>query len=251
MKKFLLFAGLLSFGAYGAAQAQSYNPYYPSNVSGNYSSYNQQSAQRKSAEVKHFSIGLDYVGSSFGMTDKSVTLHSPLTGGADYTGKVDDLDNKHSSLSGNIGWRPWRYLGFEAFYQKSLENSDVVYRESYAGYPKFAQVEYDLKSQAYGIDAIGYIPLSSWFELLATAGVANYDITGELKFKGYDLSTANPYSSNTTKLDENKVAFRYGGGAQIWLSQRLAFRAMYRYTTIGGTFYDDISEFSLGVRYNF
>lgn len=255
MKKIFLIAGLLSSAALSNAQAQSYNPYYPSNVPNNYTApaynTNPQRQAQKTPDFKKFSIGADFVSGSLGIVEKDITLTSPLPGGPNFTTSTSNFDDNISSINGNIGWRPFRYFGLEAFYQKSLENNDVQHRESYAGYEKFAQAEYSVKYEAYGLDLVGYWPVASWFEILGTVGVANYDISAELNFNGYKGDTNNKYSSIPYKMDESKTAFRYGAGAQIWLSQRLAFRAMYRYTSIGGEYFDDISEVSLGVRYNF
>ncbi len=249
MKKSLLFAGFLSAVACCNASAQSYNPYYPSNVSNNYGAYSSQ--QKKTNGHKQFSIGMDYVIGSMGLTNKNITIESPLPGGTAWTTNTDNFDDSLDVINGNIGWRPFRYLGFEAFYQKSLDNNEVKHRESYVDDVRFAQAEYKVDYEAYGLDAIGYVPVSSWLEILGTVGVANYDCSAELNFNAYKENDRNKYSSVPFKQDESKVAFRYGLGAQVWLSQRLTFRAMYRYTEIGGSFFDDISEVALGVRYNF
>ena len=252
MKKiFLTSVALASLAAYSAS-AQSYNPNYPSNVPNNYYSYGAQPQRRSSSSAfKRFSIGFDYVLGSTSMDNQSFTLDNPLVGGESYTGNTDKFEDGIDSLNFNLGFRPWRYLGFEAFYQQSLSDNQVKYQESYSGDSRFAQAEYEVKYKAYGLDAIGYIPLASSFELLATVGVAQYDFDAKVDFNAYKNTSMNKYRANSLKMDDSKLAFRYGGGAQIWLSQRLAFRAMYRYTSIGGDYFDDVSEISLGLRYNF
>ncbi len=247
MKKILLTTALLSSVTWNTAVAQSYNSAYPST----YSAYGSQSPKVKTNDLKHFSIGFDYVIGTAGIADQDITMSSPLPGGADFTTKASNFDDGVDSLNGNIGFRPFRYLGFEAFYQKSLENNDVQHSESYAGYDKFAQAEYSMKYDAYGIDALVYVPVATWFEFLGSVGFAQYEFDAELKLNGYRNDTRDLYRSVPYKINESKTALRYGAGAQIWLSKRLAFRAMYRYADIGGTFLEDIQEISLGVRYNF
>jgi len=250
MKKILLTAALLSSISYGEAWAQSYNPNYPSNTSYNYTGYNTPQKKQLENELKKFSIGFDYVFGDLGLVDGNISVENPLPGGASFETKTSSFDTDISSLNGNIGFRPFRYFGIEAFYQKSLENNEVKHRESYAGYTKFAQAEYSMKYEAYGIDALVYIPVTTWLEFLGTVGYAKYEMDAELKFIGYTangkIDRFNPY-----KINESKSAIRYGAGAQIWLSKRLAFRAMYRYADIGGEFFEDLQEVSLGVRYNF
>ena len=252
MKKIFLTSVAFAALAAAPAVAQSYDTYYPSNVPNNYYGYGSQSRKApQSAAFKKFSLGFDYVLGSTSMVDKSFTLDNPLVGGETYTGNADKLEDSLDSLNFNIGYRPFRYLGFEAFYQQSLSDNQIKYQEHYSMDNRFAQAEYEVKYKAYGLDVIGYVPVASWLELLGSIGVAQYDFEGKVNFNAYKNTTKNKYRANSLKMDDDKLAFRYGGGAQIWLSQRLAFRAMYRFTSIGGDYFDDISEVSLGLRYNF
>ncbi len=240
MKKILLASAALAVLSAVPVSAQVYNPYY--------------TPARKTAPAaafKKFSIGLDYVIGSSSMADKEFSLENPLPGGEAYTGNADKLEDSLDSLNINFGYRPFKYLGFEAFYQQSLSDNQVKYQEHYAADPRFAQAEYEVKYKAYGLDAIGYIPVAAKLDLFATLGVAQYDFEGKVNFNAYKDATTNKYRANSLKMDDSKLAFRYGGGAQVWLSRRLAFRAMYRFTDIGGDYFEDISEISLGLRYNF
>ena len=154
MKKLLFMAGLLSASAITAdAVAQSYNPYYPSNVPNNYSAPKRSASSRKD-DFKKFSIGLDYVITDVTMADHSFSIDSPLLGGTPYSGTLDNFEDSLDTLSGSIGWRPLRYLGFEVFYQQSLSDNQIKYQESYAQDTRFAQAEYEFEYKAYGADAI-------------------------------------------------------------------------------------------------
>lgn len=251
MKKIFLTSVACVALAAASASAQSYDPNYPSNVPGNYYGYGMQPRKAASPAFKKFSIGFDYVLGSTSMADKDFTLDNPLVGGESYAGNTDKFEDSLDSLNFNLGYRPWKYLGFEFFYQQSLSDNQIKYQESYSGDRRFAQAEYDVKYKAYGLDLIGYIPVATRLDLLAAVGVANYDFEAKVNFNAYKDTSVNKYRANSLKMDDSKVAFRYGGGAQIWLSQRLAFRLMYRFTDIGGDYFDDVSEFSLGLRYNF
>lgn len=255
MKKIFLSTVFFGLAAAFPASAQSYDPNYPSNVPNNYRSYNynaqRQAANPAAAGFKKFSMGFDYVIGSASLVEQNFTLDNPLPGGQPYTGNTDKFEDSIDSINVNVGWRPFRYLGFEAFYQQSLSDNQIKYQESYSLDTRFALAEYNMKYTAYGLDAVVYIPVFSKLDILGTVGVANYDFSADVDFSSYNVDSRNKVRGNSIKFDESKTAFRYGAGAQVWLSQRLAFRAMYRYTSIGGDFIDDISEVALGLRYNF
>lgn len=250
MNKLLLLSGLAAgLVLSSAAQAQSYNPNYPSQVGASY--YNSRRPAASSNGLKKFSIGMDYVIGSTSVADKNFIMKSPLTGGNDYTGSTEDFEDKIDVLSGNAGVRPFKYFGVEGFYQQSLSDNQIKYQEHYSGSDKFAQAEYNIEYKAYGLDAIFYLPVASRFELMVTGGIANYDISAEAKLNGYSENSLNMVSGSKVKFDENKTVFRYGAGAQFWMTRRLNFRLMYRHIPLDGDFMEDIDELSFGVRYNF
>ena len=119
MNKLLLLSGLAAgLVLSSAAQAQSYNPNYPSQVGASY--YNSRRPAASSNGLKKFSIGMDYVIGSTSVTDKNFIMKSPLTGGNDYTGSTEDFEDKIDVLSGNVGVRPFKYFGVEGFYHPGL-----------------------------------------------------------------------------------------------------------------------------------
>lgn len=267
MKKILLIAGLLSTvslhnayaadyyakysGGNGEDQYYDYNPEASAESYNNYNTYSPAAPAKKNNAFKNFSIGMDYVVGSNSMASIQTPMNSPLLGGDVYNASTDDFEDSLKSLNGNIGWRPYRYFGIEAFYQQSLSDNSVQYREHYVTHDVFAQADYTMDYKAYGLDALVYIPATPWLDILASLGYANYDFNGEINFSAYDGSSSNPGSSEKLLYDESTGAIRYGAGAQIRLSEKLSFRGMYRYTSIGGKYFDNISEIALGVRYNF
>lgn len=257
MKKTLLISATV-LGIANIASAQTYNPYAPqAQTYNNYYNYGysqqpvQTQVKKQNSKHKQFSIGFDYVLGEASIASNPFTIESPLVGGLTYNGNTRNFDDSIDSLNLNLGYRPFRYFGFEVFYQKSLSDNQVKYQESYSLDPRFAIAEYNLEYTAYGLDALGFLPVAPWFEVLGTVGVAKYDFTAEVDFSSYIYSTKQKRKENSLKFSEDQLAYRYGLGFQIWLSKRLAFRAMYRYTSIGGDYFDDIEELSLGLRYNF
>lgn len=269
MKKTLLMAGVLS--AFSISNAVAAPGYYAQYSGGNgeqaiydyneedaaysreYNSYGTPKTAQQKNTFKHFSIGFDYVVGSEGIKSKKTVMDSPLLGGDSYTADTNNFEDSLKSLNGNIGWRPFRYLGFEAFYQQSLSDNAVRHQEHYITTDRFAQAEYTVDYKAYGLDALIYIPAASWLDFIASVGYGFYDFDGEIKLQAYDASSAsdNALGGESLKYSESKGALRYGAGAQIRLSEKLSFRGMYRYTSLGGEIFDDISEISFGVRYNF
>lgn len=256
MKKILLTAGLIVLTA-SQAQAQNYNAYnaynnssVPQNISYNYS---YGSAPKKQNANKYFTIGLDYVASKTSMNEGTFTLKSPLAGGENYIGQNEQFEDKMDALSGSIGFRPFKYFGLEAYYEQSLSDNKVIHQEHYSSYPLFAQAEYTMKYKAYGLDALIYIPVASRLELIASAGVANYEFEGTAAFRAYrgDSSTGEMVGFAPYKVSESKTIFRYGAGAQFILTKRLNFRIMYHYSQIGGEFVDGLHDLTVGVRYKF
>lgn len=256
MKKTLLLS-IAVCGIATIASAQTYNPYtpQPQNYGAyyNYGTAQQARPQASKLQGKHkqFSIGFDYVLGEPSISSTKFSLKNPLPGGFDYEGNTDKFDDSVDAINVNFGYRPFRYFGFEVFYQKSLSDNQIKYQESYSMDPRFAMAEYNLEYTSYGLDVIGFLPVAPWLEVLGTVGVAKYDFTAEAEFSSYFESTKQKRLGNTMKFNEDNIAYRYGAGLQIWLSQRLAFRAMYRYASIGGDYFDDIQEISLGLRYNF
>ena len=101
MNKLLLLSGLAAgLVLSSAAQAQSYNPNYPSQVGASY--YNSRRPAASSNGLKKFSIGMDYVIGSTSVADKNFIMKSPLTGGNDYTGSTEDFEDKIFRAMGTL-----------------------------------------------------------------------------------------------------------------------------------------------------
>ena len=64
--------------------------------------------------------------------------------------------------------------------------------------------------------------------------------------------SGNPYLDTlTSNFDEDKLAWRVGGGFQVNLGRGVALRALYRYINLDSAYIKKLQEFSLGVRFVF
>ena len=240
------------------AQAQSYDYNYP--AYGGYHDYNTYQAYQnytqpeKNLNQFKYSIGVDYVLGDVSSTGETFEVLNPLIAEGlpeeYYTAESDKFDDSPDLLNINFGFKPFPNLGFELFYQQSLPNQEVKYQEHYSADYRYAEAKYDIDYKAYGLDAIGYLPILSGMDLLATIGIAQYDIDGTVDLTAYRNDSSQKWKSNSESISDSKFALRYGAGIQFWLDRkkRTALRAMYRFTEIGGDYIDNIKELSIGLR---
>ena len=258
--------GYSNIGAYGisgyAKPQPSYTPAQAVSGNGNASlmqnyfpgsSYYapQQPEARKQREIGSISVGADYVLGYASYETVDYTIESALNGGNDYTSDTRNFDRSFNSISLNIGWRPLRYVGIEAFYSTSLDEDKVTHTESYSQYPEFARGEYTVSYKVYGLDLLGYVPINDDIEFIASIGVGKYDATAKVKIMAYEGISTNELRSTSKEFEDSSVAYRIGGGFQIWLSKHLTLRVMGRWSSIGGDFMSYITEINAGVRYHF
>ena len=179
-------------------------------------------------------------------------LGSVITGSPDYIYTTRDFDKNSNAVGANIGWRPFKNIGIEAFYTSSLKTSTKENLLSDSYFSEFATVEKESSYRAYGIDIIGYYQVNEYIELLASIGVGKYDYEADIIIKAKDVGvTPNVLRSSTQTFEDSVTAYRIGGGFQIWLSRHLAFRITGRWTQLGGDVADYITEVNMGVRYHF
>ena len=224
----------------------------PQTVGGNYYAPQTIKQQKKGRDFGSIYVGADYVLGYASYTDEDFIVESALTDGNSFISDAGSFDRNLNSISLNLGWRPHRNIGIEAFYQTSLDENKVVYTESYTQYPEFARGEYEISYKVLGLDLLGYIPINDYIEFIASIGVGKYDAEAEVKVVAYEnIAPSGELRSTSKTFEDSAVAYRLGGGFQIWLSKHLTLRAMVRWTQIGGDFMDYITEGNLGVRYHF
>lgn len=209
-------------------------------------------SKQKQRGEGQISVGADYVLGYALYETVDFVVDSVLTGGEPYVSDTRDFDRSFNSISFNIGWRPLRYVGLEAFYSASLDDNKVTHTESYTHYPEFARGEYSVSYKVYGLDLLGYVPINDYIEFIASIGVGKYDAKAKVKVNAYENSISfNPVRTTSTSFEDSSWAYRIGGGFQIWMSKHLALRVMGRWSQIGGDFMNYITEINVGVRYHF
>lgn len=142
------------------------------------------------------------------------------------------LKDRAMFVGGAAGLRIGRNWGVEVFYQTSntaKKTADDEWR---------TEGDYT----AYGVDALGFLPLNDQLELVAAAGVGKYEFDVKLKYS----DGIHEFSGS----DDN-IGYRFGAGAQYNITGHWALRGMVRYVVLDSEYIDDMLEFSLGMRYTF
>ena len=161
-----------------------------------------------------------------------------------YNGGYEYHDNKNETLSFVVGAKFNKYIGVEAFYQKSEENEKKTIWD--VGNAEVIE-EDKLSYTSMGVDVIGYMPVNQEFELLASLGLGQYDFESS-----YEDSIIGYGSVGGEKKDFDSLGIRLGIGAQYNFNEHFALRAMARYIKMNDDEYiRSLTEFSLGLRYMF
>ena len=173
-------------------------------------------ATAANAEIKPY-IGLD-------------GNYSTLDWAYDFENAVGD---DYQSVSLIAGAKVVRNFGLEAFYQ--LSGGEKNYGKSYITDDNF----YHSRFTAYGLDALGYLPLGceGKVELIAGAGVGEYTF----KVRQLGLGSAKDHSTG----------YRLNAGVQYNIDENWSLRGMYHHVYTQKSEVDAIDEFSVGIRYNF
>lgn len=284
MRKFLLLAGIFTFFAYSQAKAEQYygnGGYYPQdepryverveyrepvhqdyrktgyeykgvdssprykrirNRGGasyqreNYRQSNYYNQYEEPNKIRPY-IGLDVATTKmdFGTDDWVVD---------NYNGGYEYHDNKNETLSFVVGAKFNKYIGVEAFYQKSEENE----KKTIWDFGNAEVIEEDkLSYTSMGVDVIGYMPVNQELELLASLGLGQYDF--ESSFEDAIIGYG---SVGGEKKDFDSLGIRLGIGTQYNFNEHFALRAMARYIKMNDDEYvKSLTEFSLGLRYMF
>lgn len=172
-------------------------------------------ATTANAEIKPY-VGLDYNYSSYGMDFPNNHI----------------IEDDYNSLSLSAGAKLMDNFGLEAFYQLSDSEKNT--------HPLGLKASSHF--QAYGIDALGYLPLGcdQKVELIAGLGLGEY----KMDYRAKD-------SEGTEDSKERALGIRANLGAQYNIDQNWSVRGMYRHVYLQKSTLNDINEFSAGVRYSF
>lgn len=214
-----------------------------------------QSAANQLRRLNYFKyyLGFDYnigktsAGSDNLMFDDTIFASSVINI------KPGDVIDDQDSISFVAGARISKYWGVEAFYQQSYDDNTVTQIDNTTlnNINYHLMNEYTTSFKAYGLDVIGYIPFSEYFDVVAALGLAQYKFDNQATFASYNIDGTQLVDVVSRDFDEDKIGWRAGIGAQVNIADGVALRAMYRYIYVGGDVIDNMNEFSMGLRFLF
>ena len=172
-------------------------------------SSNANAGWKDAAKNANLYVGADYVYDSY-----------------DFKSSLDEAKSSHNSGNLNIGTRV-ENVGAEIFGQWSGKRTKDL-----------AEGKLKTRVDVYGLDFYGYQPLGceGKYDLLATAGVANYYYRGK---------------SDSDKISKDRIGWRIGGGAMYNMTDHISARLVGRYAYIGAKDLNHAAEVTAGVRYSF
>lgn len=141
-------------------------------------------------------------------------------------GRNSYVEDDYNALGISAGVMIEKYLGLEAYIQKSGKES----RKSNYG-------KYTGRFWSMGVDLLGYVPVYQDLDLIAGIGIGDY--TFRIRHAGYKTHKDTAYGTRLTF------------GAQYNLDYNWGVRATYRYVSYSNSDTDDSSEYTVGLRYSF
>ena len=224
----------------------------------NYDNYNDYKEDNSGVNYSKFYIGLDYIVGKTSSGDKKLEFTDPLFGNATVSTDIENLIDDQDSIAFVVGGRINKYFGIEAFYQQSYEDNHFsqidndTLNNAGSDYTDYHLMNnYVTSFRAYGLDAIGYLPISPYFDFVGSLGVAQYNFRNKATFTAYYLDQFDMKGKAEKNFDDDGLGIRAGLGAQINIADGVALRLMYKYVHIGGDIIDNLNEFSFGVRFLF
>ncbi len=142
------------------------------------------------------------------------------------------LEDNLSAFAVSFGLKINQYFGLEAFYQQSEEGEKTVLDDIEKTKTKY---------KAYGLDFIGYLPITPQFDLLGSAGVGYYD--AEASYEVYGIERLS--------LSDNGFGWRVGVGGQFNITDNWGIRVMARYVDPDIEGLKNMVDISAGIRYTF
>lgn len=214
-----------------------------------------QKQLRKFNYFKYY-IGMDYNLSKQQAVSSKYTFDDIRFATGPISKSPEDFVDDQDSLSFVLGARLTKYIGLEAFYLSSYRDntsSELDYHTLNASTTgNYMMNQYMTSFDAVGLDVIGYMPMSSYFDFIGSVGFARYNFENEATFMIFKDDFEHMVEAPIhQKFNEKKWGIRFAAGGQLNVAEGVALRAMYRYTSIKGNFIDEIKEFSLGVRFLF
>lgn len=197
-------------------------------------------------------IGFEYNKSQVETSKKAVNFNdvifSSVNGIKTSSGEMID---HHDNIGAVLGFRPHRNFGMEVFYNRTYNDSQMSkYDGTSIADPAYHMMHtYTTKYQAYGIDLVGYLPATRYFDFVAFVGLGKYKFDNSARFDaffGEDL-----VYSKTISFDEETTAYRVGGGVQFNIASGVVLRLMYKYINIDTDTIHYLQEYSVSLRFLF
>lgn len=210
----------------------------------------------KTSNYKYY-IGVDFNKSSAETNNDQIIFehqdfNNPLSVGA------NDITDDQDNIGVVIGFRPHPNIGVEAFYNRTITDNETIRTDTKALNGDTAHVisSYISKYQAFGVDLIGYLPVTDYFDFVAFAGLGQYYFENEASHKICDglsgACTSNMYGDDiSSDFDDDTLAWRVGGGIQFNIGRGVVLRSLYRYINVNSVSIKNLQEFSVGIRFVF
>lgn len=151
-----------------------------------------------------------------------------------------------------IGTRPHSNFGIEAFYNRAYSKNTVtqILNGQIGGDFHHMVGTFTSKYQAFGVDVLGYLPVTDYFDFIGFVGLGQYQFDNEAEFEVRFLDSS-PIDRFSYDFSEDSLGWRIGGGIQFNIARGLVLRAMYRYVKVNAETINSLQEYSLGIRFLF
>ncbi len=207
----------------------------------------------KTMNYKYY-IGVDFNKTNVETGAEKLEYTTP-DGLASSSADIGDIIDDQENIGVVLGMRPHPNMGIEAFYNRTMKENKVIKNHT-TGDARYLVNEYTMDYQAFGVDIIGYLPVTDYFDFIAFAGLGQYYFENSITHK-YGESVASSITGinyrnvSSSDFDDDTLAWRVGGGFQFNIGRGVILRAMYRYINIDSEFIKNLQEFSLGLRFVF
>ena len=144
-------------------------------------------------------------------------------------------------------------FGIEAFYNRAYsKNIATQIINGEIGSDDHHMVgTFTSKYQAFGVDILGYLPVTDYFDFIGFVGLGQYQFDNEAEFEARFLEGNNVDGRFSYDFSENSLSWRVGGGFQFNIARGLVLRTMYRYIKIKTDTINSLQEYSVGIRFLF
>lgn len=208
---------------------------------------------QKARNFKYY-VGLDYNKSQINTGKNNINFNNEAftnVNGIDVPAglMLDHQDN----IGIVIGTRPHSNLGIEAFYNRAYSKNtatQIINGEIGSEYHHMVGT-FTTKYQAFGIDVLGYLPVTDYFDFIGFIGLGQYQFDNEAEFEARYLDQEGVVGRFSYDFSEDSLGWRVGGGIQFNIARGLVLRAMYRYIKIKTDAVNSLQEYSVGIRFLF